>query len=70
MIENVLWMLEGGSNHRDDSFEHPKQVFKLKLIHGIVSLDSLNGGRFSYLQMKEKNVLDAHGGRPLWRRVF
>ena len=50
----------GGSPHRDGSFDHPKQVLKLKLMDGIVSPAGLVGGRFSYLQMK-KNVMDAHG---------
>ena len=58
MIENMLWMLGGGGGgggaHRDGSFEHPKQVLKLKLKDGIVSPVYLVGVRFSYLQMKKK----------------
>ena len=44
----------GRGAHRDGSFEHPKQVLKLKLKDGIVSPVYLVGVRFSYLQMKKK----------------
>ena len=37
----------GGLPHRDGSFEHPKQVIKLKLMDGIVSPICLVGGRFT-----------------------
>ena len=42
-----------GSPHRDGSFEHPKQVLKLKLMDRIVSPVYLVGGRFSYLQIRK-----------------
>ena len=70
MIENMSWMLRG-SPHRDGSFEHQKQVLKLKLMDGIVSPVCLVGGRLSYryLQMK-KNVMNAYWGRLLGDGCF
>ena len=70
MIENMSWMLRG-SPHRDGSFEHQKQVLKLKLMDGIVSPVCLVGGRLSYryLQMK-KNFMNAYWGRLLGDGCF